>query len=642
MCGIAGVISRDPRSENLQEASAMIYSIRHRGPDGQRTWGSPSRCCALAHARLAILDTTEAGTQPMHSPCGRFSIVFNGEIYNFVEIRLELEGLGVRFSSLSDTEVLLAAFIQWGEGCLSRLNGMFAFAIWDEFQQSMFLARDRFGVKPLHYAFRAGLFYFASELKVFRSVPNFPLQMDSEMRGRVLVDPFSVESTGRTLLQGVSQLPAGHYGWLSNGRLQTVKWWSLADNLHEVPSDFNDQIEEWKALFFDALRLRLRSDVPVGTALSGGFDSSAILCSLACLIREGRGGGAYAGALHKAFVASFPGEDNDESFEAKSVLEETGVEGDFFELGNEDPTDTIEQVLTAFEGIYITPPTAAGRIYQEQRRSGVVVSLDGHGADEMMGAYWGTYSSQLQYAPPFLENPVANIKILASFLRHLRAEQNLPGALLLKEGMRQFFRNHPSLEWVRKRYHCKGIRPLYCRKYFPQCNYLQDKEWDSRSSREQGLALMFQQTILPTLLRNFDRMSMAHGVEIRMPFLDWRLVALTFSMPDQSKFHNNLSKWVAREAMLGIVPEKIRLTPKKVGFGFPLAKWMNGSLGEWALDIAENAVSQHDLIDVPKLRRSLRARNRNRTWASDNDTIRVWLCINFLWFENRFLRANIT
>jgi len=638
MCGIAGVISQEPRRENLQESSAMIQAIRHRGPDGQQTWFSPSRCCALAHARLAILDTSDAGAQPMHSSCGRHTIVFNGEIYNFLELRGELEGLGHHFVSGSDTEVLLSAFREWGEACLPRLNGMFAFAIWDETERCLFLARDRFGVKPLHFACHSGTYYFASELKAFRALRGFPLKMDPLVRERILADPFSVESTGRTLLAGVEQIRAGHFARISRGGVQSQKWWNLADHLHEVPNDSSSQVDLWKELFFDSLRIRLRSDVPVGTALSGGFDSSAILCSLADLIRGGRGG-AYAGALHKAFVATFPGEDNDETAEARRVLDHSGVQGDFFELGNEDPTATIEQSLTSFEGIYITLPSAVGRIYQEQRRAGIVVSLDGHGCDEMMGAYWGSQGSQLQNAPPLFKSPLTNLRMIREHFTRLKKEQNLPGYLLVKDGLRQVFRIHPSLDWARGFYHQNGIRPLYCRKRVPLAKFPEMAEWGSHPKHEQALALMFQHTILPTLLRNFDRMSMAHGVEIRMPFLDWRLVALTFSLPEQSKFSGELSKWVAREAMRGVVPEEIRTARKKIGFGFPLGKWMNGPLGDWSLEVVESAPTDHDLIDVPRLRRAMRARNIHRSWASDIDTIRAWHCVSFLWFESRFLRA---
>lgn len=635
MCGITGIISDIPFPGNKENVKHLLSTLSHRGPDSQRIWDSPDRDCTLGHARLAILDLSESGAQPMHSPCGRYTVVFNGEIYNFLELREELAGVGCEFVGTSDTEVLLQAFIRWGEKCLKKFNGMFAFAIWDRRERKLFLARDRFGIKPLHYAIHGGRLIFSSELKAYRALPGFPLAMDPEMRERVLIDPFSVESTGKTLLAGVCQLPAGHCATYRQGRLSLRRWWNLAEALPTVPESFSDQVESWKDLFFSSLKLRLRSDVPVGTALSGGFDSSAILCSLAKLIRDGQGG-TYANALHEAFVASFPGADNDETHEAQLVLQHAGVPGHFFDIASEDPTDTIDEVLHQFEGIYLHLPTPVGRIYQEQRRHGTVVSLDGHGCDEMMGAYRGERTSVLRDAPSFLLHPLENFQRIAEHLRLARRDLDLPGRTFYSESARQIFTHLPSLQWLRNVRQAFGIQPAFFRNRTRLPKFPSDPAWKGAPDVERMFHQMFHQTILPTLLRNFDRMSMAHGVEVRMPFLDWRLVALTFSLPTSSKIHDGQSKFVGRMAMDGVLPDEIRLSRRKVGFASPTGRWMNGNLGYWAESVVQSCGASHDLLDIARLRAEMTLRNREKSWSSDSRTLRIWLYVNFLWFEGNF------
>lgn len=635
MCGIAGIVSSSPRSANREDTLRLTASLRHRGPDASGFWFSTDERCALGHTRLAILDVSEGGAQPMRSACGRFTVVFNGEIYNFIELREELLGCGRTFQSESDTEVLLHAYCQWGEDCLRRFNGMFAFAIWDQTEGTLFLARDRFGVKPLHYCIHQSRFVFASELKAFRTLPDFSVRMDPEMRERVLLDPFSVESTGRTLLENVHQIPAGHFAWYRDDRIALKKWWSLADAMKCVPEKFSEQVILWKEAFFDSLKLRLRSDVPVGTSLSGGFDSSAILCGLAHLIKDGRGG-RYAEALQEAFVACFPGADNDETPEAQSVLAHSGVQGHLFDIGGEDPAETVEDVLMAFEGIYFHLPTAVGRIYEEQRRSGIVVSLDGHGCDEIMGGYLGERISLLRDAPPFFSHPIQNFERITRHLDLTRKELDLPGQTFYVEAARQIYSNLPSLQWLRAIRASHGFKPGFSKVRSKLPVFPPDPAWDLASDTERTFSRMTQQTILPTLLRNFDRMSMAHGVEVRMPFLDWNLVALTFSLPTGSKISNGQSKWIGREALKGILPEEIRTSRKKVGFSSPFGIWMNGNLGKWAESVSADAPQDHDLIDTSHLKSYISTRNRAKSWGSDNQTLRAWLCVNFLWFERKF------
>jgi asparagine synthase (glutamine-hydrolysing) len=594
--------------------------------------------CALGHARLSILDVTNSGAQPMRTSDGRYHVVFNGEIYNFIELRSELECFGHTFSGGSDTEVLLAAYVQWGRDCLNRFNGMFAFAIWDEQERSLFMARDRFGIKPLHYSRWNGRLYFASELKAFRAIPGFPVEMDAENRRKILVDPFSVESSGSTLLRNVGQIRAGGWMFVKDLNITSGQWWNLAEHLTTPPDTFTAQVEKWRELFYDSLQLRLRSDVPIGTALSGGFDSSAILCSLAEIIRQGRAG-HYAGALQKAFVASFPGAYNDETFEARLVLEKSGVEGYIFDMVNFDPVETIEADLNSFEGIYITPPTPAIQIYQQQRAYGVRVSLDGHGSDEIMGAYLNPSYEIIRNMPSILKAPFEAVRSLHKLRDELQNEFQLSRWSSYMEAARLIFQQHPALEGIRKWKRGIGVRPLFVRRHLPLPKMDIPEFWQKGEGGNHVFYPMLALSILPTLLRNFDRASMASGVEVRMPFLDWRLVAYTFSLPISSKICNGRSKWVAREAMTGIVPDHIRLSRRKVGFASPLANWMNGTLGSWMENFLSEVPNDHDLIDVRSLKSQIHRRNRNLSWANNNITSRAWHCVNHLWFEIKFTKT---
>jgi asparagine synthase (glutamine-hydrolysing) len=280
MCGIFGVVGQVDR----MLAEACVRRMAHRGPDGEGLWHTAE--VTLGHRRLSILDLTAQAAQPMSYANGRYHITYNGEIYNFLEMRGELENSGHCFSSDSDTEVILAAFMEWGEACQLRFNGMWAFAIWDNQEKSLFLSRDRFGKKPLFYAWLPeAKFTFASEMKAI-----FPLLDEVRANTSLVRDTsriFLYESTDECVIEGIKRFPAGHSGWLRNNRLEIKRWWCTLDHLLEAPEKYEDQVEQFRELFLDACRLRMRSDVPLGTALSGGLDSSATISAMAHIASHG-------------------------------------------------------------------------------------------------------------------------------------------------------------------------------------------------------------------------------------------------------------------------------------------------------------------------------------------------------------------
>lgn len=613
MCGIAGVLTEGHVPLERRELSALASALAHRGPDGEGIWISDRGHIGFVHRRLAILDTSERGAQPMHTADGRFTIVFNGEIFNFIELREQLTALGSSFHSDSDTEVLLEAWRHWGEAMLPRLNGMWALAIADHDSGELFLSRDRFGIKPLLYTLGEHGFAFASELRALLALPHTARELDTETAKQLLIDPFSVEAGERTLVRAVRRLPAGHCATLRDGRLQIKRWWYTVDNLPEVPAAPEAQSRLFRELFFDAIRIRLRSDVPVGTCLSGGFDSSAITCAIADITqhhaREARG----AKNWRHAFIASFPGQANDETAAALEVAAYASVEPHVTVIDDADALRHITEVLHDLDDVYISLPTAPWQIYRELRRAKVVVSLDGHGADELMGAY----RQDGQVLGFMLRNLLATLANRSPLLAG--AIESAKSAYLSLKGL-NFVRGH---RWLAPRSH--GT---------PFDNDKLPAHWGALNRR---LYRMFHASVLPTILRNFDRMSMAHGIEVRMPFMDWRLVTYVMSLPDSAKADTQRSKLVARDAMEGKMPERIRIDKRKVGFNSPMPGWLNGPLAPWVeelLSVDNQAFSA--LVDVPALRRKVKRLTAAQAW--DWQSVgRLWPYIHLKWYIDQVI-----
>lgn len=613
MCGIAGIVAPTGARVDASGLASLARALAHRGPDGEGLWTSERGDIGLVHRRLAILDTSERGAQPMHTADGRHTIVFNGEIFNFIELREQLTALGSSFHSDSDTEVLLEAWRHWGEAMLPRLNGMWALAIADHDSGDLFLSRDRFGIKPLLYTLGEHGFAFASELRALLALPHTARELDTETAKQLLIDPFSVEAGERTLVRAVRRLPAGHCATLRDGRLQIKRWWRTVDNLPEVPAAPEAQSKRFRELFFDAIRVRLRSDVPVGTCLSGGFDSSAITCAIADITQHHAREAREAKNWRHAFIASFPGQVNDETAAALEVAAYAGVEPHVTVIDDADALRHITEVLHDLDDVYISLPTAPWQIYRELRRAKVVVSLDGHGADELMGAY----RQDGQVLGFMLRNLLATLANRSPLLAG--AIESAKSAYLSLKGL-NFVRGH---RWLAPRGH--GT---------PFDNDKLPAHWGALNRR---LYRMFHASVLPTILRNFDRMSMAHGIEVRMPFMDWRLVTYVMSLPDSAKADTQRSKLVARDAMEGKMPERIRIDKRKVGFNSPMPRWLNGPLAPWVeeLLIVDNQAFSA-LVDVPALRRKVKQLTAAQAW--DWQSVgRLWPYIHLKWYIDQVI-----
>jgi asparagine synthase (glutamine-hydrolysing) len=655
MCGITGIWNRNGEPVPPRTIERFTRSLAHRGPDGEGTMIDDGAALALGHRRLSILDPSAAGHQPMQSVDRRYWTTFNGELYNFVELRTELEGAGYRFATQTDTELIAAAYDRWGEDCQFRFNGMWAFALWDARERRLFLSRDRFGVKPLYFFRDERRFAFASELKAFLALDGFAVREYTPALARALDDPMAAEAFDATPLAGVSRLLPGRCMLVTPDALHVRRWWNTLDHLAAPAKTLAAQAAEFRDLLFDAARIRLRSDVPVGIALSGGLDSSSVLCSLAGLeespeidTRE-----RYAPEWKRAFTATFAGTPLDELRYAKIVAQSAHVP--LYEVPVEaaGTAEGIERVVWDLEELWFTDTTPIWSLYRALRGGNVTVALNGDGADELFGGYMHHTDRALRAAGGFLRSP-------RRFTDLIETRYHLPGSNgpIGRTGrLRLAVQHDPALRALSTPARAlyaqlrQGLKPgAHGDGYTPRHSLIRDYEASDVPLRAEAEALRaglsplgaylygeFHATKLPAILRMFDRASMAHGVEIRNAFLDWRIVCYAFSLPDESKIGGGFSKRIVREAMRGIVPEAVRTRRDKIGFNAPLPQWFAGPLRPWLWDVVnEPSFLGSDLWDGPAVRDFV-ARKRNGvpwTWV---DGEAIWPFLNAHLWRTHFL-----
>ena len=584
MCGIFGFVGGLERAI----AERCLHTLAHRGPDGWGLWQGDG--ITLGQRRLAILDLSENGKQPMSYAGGRYWITYNGEIYNFLEVRADLEAKGHAFRSESDTEVILAAFAEWGPECLMRFNGMWALAIWDTVERSLFLARDRFGKKPLFYAeLPGGGFAFASEMKAL--LPLLPAAAPEQhmVKAMTLRSSFAYEATEQCLVQGIKRLMAGHHGKVLKGRLGTRRWWNTLDHLPDVPARYEEQVEMLRALLLDACRLRMRSDVPIGTALSGGLDSSTVFSMLAHINREHRGEARLSSDWQHAIVASFPGTPLDEAAFAQQVARHAGGEAQVLEVDPLRYIDELPRMLYLYEDLTVTSPLPFMALYARIKQAGVTVTLDGHAADELFAGY----STDWAYALLDAGLDTAQIRQVLEVY-----EGSMP------QGSAQFRRPGSRFGSYARRLgatvakHALGMHSNLGPEY---TNHPRWRELDHL-----GRALFWQthSFVLPTILRSYDRYGMAASVEIRMPFLDWRVATFAFALPWSSKIRHGYSKAIVRDAAAPFMPHDIAYRRTKIGFNSPIVDWMRGPLRSYFMDtLASRGFAESPLVDAARAKR---------------------------------------
>jgi asparagine synthase (glutamine-hydrolysing) len=614
MCGIFGHIGFIDKNR----ASRCLNTLTHRGPDGAGLWHHPE--ITLGHRRLSILDLSERGKQPMSYADGRYWITFNGEIYNFIEIRDELIAKGHVFLSDTDTEVILAAFVTWGEDCLEKFNGMWAFAIWDCQNKTLFMARDRFGKKPLFYTQTSSGLAFASEMKAL-----FPLLKEVRPNLSIVKDSRRImqyETTDECVVAGIKRFPAGHFGWYRDGRLSLRRWWCTLDNLAEAPARYEEQVEQFRALFLDACRLRMRSDVPIGTALSGGLDSSSVISAVAS-IGNSSGGARINRDWQHAFIAAFPESPLDETYYAKMVTSYLGIDPIIIDIDPLKAIGKLDEYLFLFEDLYITSPIPFMMTYGKMKEQGIKVTIDGHGADESFGGYSFDYLSTLK------DGGLNLSKVRMILSTYYDAYPKDSGQFYLPSKVRFW------LEWQARR-----LAKRLLRRSATPSTFASHADYAKLDTLNQQLYISVHETVLPTLLRNYDRYSMAHGVEIRMPFMDHRIISLAFAIPWTSKIRQGFSKAIVRDAMAPFMPHEVAYRKSKIGFNSPIVDWLKGPLKPFFLDILESqSFKTCELIDPVAVAAKIR-RVIDEPQAKFQEGEQAWTLLSpYLWEQAVLKRA---
>jgi asparagine synthase (glutamine-hydrolysing) len=523
MCGIAGLVGSGWSPSQL---TAMVQRLVHRGPDSHATWISPCGTGGLGHTRLRIIDLSPAGAQPMVSADGRLHLSFNGEIYNYRELRTALSDYP--FRSQSDSEVLLAAYQRWGSGCLDRLVGMFAFMLWDDATRELFAARDRFGVKPLYWAMtQTGDLALGSEIKALWTA-GVPAEPDAAMWSTFLSQGL-YDHSDRTFWSGIRALPPGHLLRWKAGTIRLARWYDgpEAVGMEEDRRQEHDVIEEYAALLQETVKLRFRSDVPVGISVSGGLDSSTLLAAIRAAQLAGDDVQAFT------FVTGHP--DYDELPWVRRALARTEHPHVVCRLSPDDVPALAESVQEFEDEPYGGIPSLAyARLFEEARARGVIVLLDGQGMDEQ----WAGYD---YYARISREEP-------AGIVQGTRESPTRPACLV------------PEF--------------LHMAQAFSAPEPFRDR---LRNVQYRDL----RYTKLPRALRFNDRVSMRSSVELREPFLDHRLVELALRQPADRKIRNGTHKWLLRRVADRLMPQAVVEAPKRP-LQTPQIEWLRGPLRDWA------------------------------------------------------------
>ncbi len=551
----------------------MTDALVHRGPDdfgylqlsssdgrfalGQEVLSAESWDLCLGNRRLSIIDLSANGRQPLANETSDVFVVHNGEIYNHVELRQLLESKGHRFRSRTDTEMIVHAYEEWGPGCVERFNGMWAFAVWDQRSRELFCSRDRFGAKPFYYHLDAELFVFASEIKAILAAMDERPRPDHAVIADYLTNG-SVCHTADTFFAGIQRLEPAHNLLVSASSSRRVRYWDYTSQSHAY--DQRHPVDTFRSLFDDAVRLRLRSDVPIGIALSGGLDSTAVLAE-ATRQRDG--------LPLQAFTAVFPGERFDEREHARHAASECGAE---LRTAQYSPDHLLEDLGRVIWHLDYPSPLAQilPRWNVMRLASGhVKVILEGQGADELLAGYVG------DYVGPYLADQWAR----------LRSGPRRDALRNFYDGWLAIYRGHGlgGYPWLMRQQLAKMMPArddVYTRDF---------RELDAERAREAPAPLFSDRLTnrmhadharakLPMLLKFGDAISMAHSLESRLPFLDYRLVEFGFQLPVDHKFAHGQSKVVLREAMAGAMPERNRARRDKVGFITPVTRWMRQRL----------------------------------------------------------------
>lgn len=600
MCGLTGIFTSRPFTrESLEEAvRTMASTLVHRGPDDPGHWTDPSVRIALGFRRLSILDLTPEGHQPMKSASERFVVVFNGEVYNYRELRLELEGFGVRFHGRSDTEVVLAAFERWGiAGAAGKFVGMFAMAVWDTRHRSLTLIRDRLGIKPLFVYAEPGFVAFGSELKALVAGPSFDRSIDLAALGEYL--RYLFVPAPRTIYQRASKLLPGHMLTVTDPDRPlpaSSPYWSVEAEARSGCSDpFDgsdvDAIEELDRLLAEAVRVRMRADVPVGALLSGGIDSSAVVAAMQ----------ATAQRPVKTFSIGFLEKDHNEAHHAASVARHLGTDHTELVCTGDDALALVPRIPDWFDEPHADPSQLPTFLVSQLARRAVTVALSGDGGDEVFAGY-NRYAYGARLLPAASRLPVSARRLIAAGIERVppgswdrvhdivatvlppRLRQRGPGEKLHKIGD---LMSADSVVAMYQSLMSAWKDPTEVVVNGASTAGVLERIMEGKTPKRliDRMMLADQLVYLPDdLLAKVDRVSMAVSLEVRLPLLDHRVVEFAWRLPARFKLRKGVTKWILRQVLYRRVPRTLIDRPK-MGFTVPIDAWLRGPLREWGRDL---------------------------------------------------------
>ena len=591
MCGIAGIIQINSSPYSKEHLKKMTDALAHRGPDGEGLWQNEGGNVLLGHRRLSIIDLSNAGNQPMHY-LSRYTIIHNGEIYNYIELKEDLQKKGYSFHSKTDTEVITAAYDCWQDECVDHFDGMFAFVIWDSTEKQLFAARDRFGEKPFFYHFDGKQLLFASEMKALwaAGIERIPNQ-------KMLFNFITIGYTdnpaepGETFFENIHKLPAASvlkYD-LKENKLILEKYWDIDPEEQQKKITDTEALEQFNHLLTTSIKRRLRSDVAIGTSLSGGLDSSSIVAMVA----------SFGNSSLAAFTAAFPGFEKDETVFSKQVSDKFGLQQSITNIISDEMMKDWEKLCYHQEEPFGSASIYAQyKVYELAKQHNVKVLLDGQGADETLAGYH-------KYYKWYWQELFRNRKLFRSKELKAAKEMNITEKFGFKNVIAAYFPGFATVT-LENQYLLKAIRHEDLTKDFVK---LQSKEayYTTPDHFTLNGVLYFNTCThgLEELLRYADRNSMAHGREVRLPFLSHELVEFIFSLPANFKIRNGWTKWILRETMKAKLPETISWRRDKVGFEPPQKNWMTNKQVKAAIQEAKQKLVNEKVLKQEVLNKNI-------------------------------------
>lgn len=588
MCGISGIFNFNGVPLNDKKLREMNRLIHHRGPDGNGIYIDSN--IGIGSTRLAIIDLREISNMPLHDTENRYVIVFNGEIFNYIEIKKELLLKGYGFNTDSDTEVILNAYKEWGEDCLHKLNGMWAFAIWDKQEKTLFCSRDRYGIKPLYFYKDDNTLIFGSEIKQILSC-GVDKTVNDDTVYDYLVFNF-IDHTENTFFKKITKVQAGHKFTIKNNEFKLSRWYELPKNgfMKDTKNLYNDFYD----LLYDSVRLRLRSDVEVGSCLSGGLDSSAIVCIMHDILHnEGKS------EIQKTYTACYDDPFIDERPFVEEVIKQTNSTKFYLFPDVKGFSEDIDKMTYHQDEPYTGATVfAQWSVFKKIHETGIKVVLDGQGSDEILLGYFSFFPFHLK------RNILNPFKFISEFAGGVNTS-NL--------GYSKFTQNliYFNTGSVRYRHVLKNSR-AFVQPDFISSHNRRDifNQMIASSSLEDNRLSNLWNISLPSLLRYEDRNSMAFSVEARIPFLDHRLVEYIFSIPLDKLIHKGWTKHVLRESLKGKIPEDIRMRKGKLAFSVPQKKWLN-EISSYLEDTFNNDFRSGKYIHRSKILNIIKSGNFN-------------------------------